>query len=459
LSYVVEQLSVHPAAGERLGGFELERPRDGEQSDLHVLRVSGRAAGREQAVRAIEIGYHDRPLQVAPVLRGAPEEGGHGTWETLVGLLGMRVETELEFQAVLDDGERVPVATLRLRRAPLRSGFEPRLQPLLLTSLGRSGSTWLMKIFASHPEIVVMRHFPYESSPAKYWMHALKVLSEPANLAQSAHPDNFHSGRGWAGNNPFFNARAIEDPERAAWLAGKHFERLARFFQETTEQWYLAVAGSQGQEAPRYFAEKHLWPNFLPVLIRELYPAAREVFLVRDFRDVACSALAAEERHEHAPFDSGRESGMSEQDYVRDVVRRMARDMRRSWETRSAGAHLIRYEDMAHSPRETLAALLAYLDLDASRETVDRVLELAAQDVPDLPGTTFEPARVEAHRTDRSPLGSIGRWRERDDAFREVLDDALGDALTAFGYEREFDGASDRAHVGSGVNPAVDSNA
>ena len=149
----------------------------------------------------------------------------------------------------------------------------------MLSSLGRSGSTWLMKMFAAHPEIVTLRRFPYESSPAKYWMHAMKVLSDPANLEQSAHPDRFHSDRWWAGSNPYFDPLAIDDPERAAWLGREHVERLARFFQETVEQWYLTVARSQEQETPRYFAEKHLWPNFLPMLIRELYPGAREVFL------------------------------------------------------------------------------------------------------------------------------------------------------------------------------------
>jgi hypothetical protein len=377
------------------------------------------------------------------------------SWEALVGLLGLRADAELELHVVLDDDERVPAATLALRRTPLRSGFEPRLEPLVLSSLGRSGSTWMMKMFASHPEIVVMRRFPYESSAGKYWMHAMKVLSDPANLAQSAHPDTFHSDRWWTGSNPYFDAPAIEDPERAAWLAGEHFERLARFFQETAEQWYLTVARTQRQASPRYFAEKHLWPNFLPMLIRELYPDAREVFLVRDFRDVACSALVADERRGYAGF--GRRPGTSEEEYVRDVVRRMATDLQRSWEARAEGAHLVRYEDLAHRPHETLAALLSYLGVDASAGTVARVLELAAQDVPDLPGTTFDAELVERHRGERSPQGSIGRWRERGEAFRALLDDALGDALAAFGYDRDS-GASDHAGAQSAAQPAVDSD-
>jgi hypothetical protein len=461
VSFVVERVS--PAAADaRLAGFEVEIPRAGGRSDLHVLRLAGWAAAHGRRAQAIEVVYHGRPIQVAPVRGARPDLAARHShldpeqdvsWEALVGLLGLRADAQLELHVVLDGDERVPAATLALRRTPLRSGFDPRLQPLVLSSLGRSGSTWMMKIFASHPEIVVMRRFPYESSAAKYWMHAMKVLSDPANLTQSAHPDTFHSDRWWAGSNPYFDAPAIDDPERAAWLAGEHSKRLARFFQETAEQWYLTVARSQQQDRPRYFAEKHLWPNFLPMLIRELYPGAREVFLVRDFRDVACSALVADERRGYAGF--GRRPGTSEAEYVQDVVRRMATDLQRSWEARSEGAHLVRYEDLAQRPHETLAALLSYLDLEASRGTVERVLELAAQDVPDLPGTTFDPELVERHRGERSPADSIGRWRERDDAFRAVLDDALGDALRAFGYGRDG-GASDRATARSAAQPAVD---
>ena len=276
-----------------------------------------------------------------------------------MGLVGLREDAELELRVVLDGDVRVPAGTLELRREPLRSGFEAQVQPLVLTSLGRSGSTWLMKMFAAHPEIVTLRRFPYESSPGKYWMHAMKVLSDPANLELSAHPDSFHSDRWWAGSNPYFDASAIDDPERAAWLGREHVERLARFFQETIEDWYLTVARSQGQEAPRYFAEKHLWPNFLPMLIRELYPGAREVFLVRDFRDVACSALAADARRGYSGF--GREPHMSQEEYVREVVHRMATDLHRSWEARAPGAHLVHYEDMARRPQETLRALLTFL--------------------------------------------------------------------------------------------------
>ena len=41
VSFTVEHVLLDPAAAERLAGFEVERPRAGEQGDLHVLRIAG----------------------------------------------------------------------------------------------------------------------------------------------------------------------------------------------------------------------------------------------------------------------------------------------------------------------------------------------------------------------------------------------------------------------------------
>ena len=64
---------------------------------------------------------------------------------------------------------------------------------------------------------------------------------------------------------------------------------------------------------------------------------------------------------------------------------------------------------------------------------MDEVVRLAAQDVPDLPGTTFDPELVRT--VPSAPEDSIGRWRERHGAFQEVLSEVLAEPLAAFGYE------------------------
>ena len=119
----------------------------------------------------------------------------------------------------------------------------------------------------------------------------LKVLAEPSNMVQSAHPDTFHNDV-WHGPQPLLRRRIADDDVHGRWFGREYVERLATFCQRSIDDWYTTVAETQGQSGARYFAEKHLWPNYIPVLMRELYPAAKEVFLVRDFRDMAHSIMA-----------------------------------------------------------------------------------------------------------------------------------------------------------------------
>ena len=44
--------------------------------------------------------------------------------------------------------------------------------------LGRSGSTLLMEALGAHPRIALYPRQPYESAPARYWAHVLRVVAE-----------------------------------------------------------------------------------------------------------------------------------------------------------------------------------------------------------------------------------------------------------------------------------------
>src|SRR5262249_45997404 len=153
-------------------------------------------------------------------------------------------------RAAFEDGSSIRFAAIRGRQASLRTDYEPALQPLLVTSLGRSGTTWLMRLLAGHPSVGVYRAYPYESRAAAYWMHALRVLSQPANYDQSAHPDRFQDNLWWVGHHPS-NLVAGGYPQVVQWLGRTYAEELAGAVQRFIDRFYGLVARAQDTPAPR----------------------------------------------------------------------------------------------------------------------------------------------------------------------------------------------------------------
>ena len=423
-------------------GFGIDAPETGRTGDVHVLHVIGWAVGRDAQARTLEILEQERIVRVAPI-RGrrrdvaaafgiAPET--ECAFEALVTLPGLRLRTTLTLRIELEDGSRVDAGTIALDREPLRSGYEPRLAPLMVTTLGRSGSTWLMQILAAHPEVVVFRRFPYESAPAKYWTHALRLASESANPVQSADVEDFHASLWWIGANPFHDERLYAQPPLGTWFAGRHVEQLAAFAQRTIDDWYGTLARVQDQPRATYFAEKHMWPGYLPVLTWELYPRAKEIFLVRDFRDMTRSIMAFDEKRGYPGF--GRPEGASDEEYLRGELRQMVDSLRRSWAERRDRACLVRYEDLARRPAETVTSMLEYLEVDSAPGAVESVLAHGAEQILSLPGSSHEPTEVAVHRTAGGLDESIDRWRrEVDESFASAADEVFGEALAEFGYE------------------------
>ena len=438
--YEVQDISLLPERGELLLGFEIDSPTAGSGHDLYVLHMIGWVVGRDSAAVSVEIVHNDRVIRTVPVRgqradlaadAGFPPETDC-VFHALVGLLGLGLEPGLSLVVVLEDGSRAPVGSIALRRQALVAEYVPRIPPLVVTTLGRSGSTWLLQMLASHPQVVVFRRFPYESTPAKYWLHALRVLCEPVNFVESQQPDTFDDPW-WVGNNPYHDDRVYEQDRLSDWFARSHVESLASSTKQTIDDWYTTLATVQAQSDVSYFAEKHVWPTYLPDLIWELYPRTKEIFLVRDFRDMAHSILAFDAQRGYAGF--GRPDGSSDEEYMRGEMRRMVDDLHRAWVARRDRAHLVRYEDLVLEPRETLTSMLGYLGLDSGPETVDQVLAHGAEQVLTLPGFSYEPSEIASHRTQEDLKATIGRWRsEGSESFRTLAEEVFGEALREFGY-------------------------
>jgi hypothetical protein len=413
---------------------KIASPITGGTSEAWAVRVNGHLLGAHQAVEAVEAVVPGRILATtlpdlpSPAVSARhPDVAGSEAcgFTLLVDTLGLPRHFEFRLRATLADGSRVKVAAIRGQRQLLIASYEPRLQPLLVTSLGRMGTTLLMQMLAAHPGVVTYDRPPYEARGGKYWLHVLKTLAAPADASKRVGaPMEFHLETLAAGGNPFYSASFAAWPEVEAWSGSDYVVDLAAFCQRSIDGWYLATARAQGQAAEplRYFAEKH-FPDGYAQLMRELYPEARELFLVRDFRDMIASMRAYNERKSFGDF--GREAAESETDWVADL-RRGVVALRDAWRERGEPGNLVRYEDLVRQPELALPPILAYLGLDATPEIVARLIAAAAPDAPALQG----------HGTAASPRASIGRWQQDlPPDLSAAVQVTFGDLLQEFGYE------------------------
>jgi hypothetical protein len=427
---VVEVLEVSSTAdtSQHLVDFALDQPTAGTIRDNFALHLNGWILGKHSQASGVQVYYQDVLIRTMRLdyprpglARSHPDFADEKTcgYNELVGVIGLNPEFKLNLRAVLEDGSSVPFTTIRARHEPIRPAFEPRLQPIMLTSLPRTGTTRIMRMLAVHPSTVVYRHFPYEYNNAEYWAHMLKVLAEPGNTVES-------SGRAfnefwWVGSNPFYDRHVDEHKDLGHWFARTYVERLASFCQQSMDDWYSMVARRQGQDEPAYFAEKHR-PGQIPTLLWELYPRAKEICLVRDPRDMVCSVFNFFGKNEGA-----RSQAESDQQAIQWMGGSML-TLYNDWQARADRSHLVRYEDSVRNPAETLTALLDYLEVDSSPAIIEEMLKAADE------GT---PQHFPQHQTSGSPEASIGRWRrDLDASLQGACEEAFAPVLAGFGYTR-----------------------
>jgi hypothetical protein len=410
---------------DRLLGFGIDRPRGRSEHSTYSLPVRGWVLGHGNPVEAVEL-VHDGTVMRTVAVAGkrddvaAAHPGVEGAERSeffaMISSLGLSPTFEVMVQAVLSDGDRLRLGVIRGRRALLRSQFEPRLVPLMLTSTGRVGSTVLMNALGAHPQIAAYPPFQKEPRVASYWMTVFTTLSEPASYVRQLAPGGpLHNGWWLGTGEPVPRASTTDEIER--WMAVEAVESLAALCQGRIEALYREIAESQGRPDAIYFAEKFR-TDAIPALMWELYPRAREVILVRDFRDVACSVLAT----------SAKRRGLAQRGDPRTVlddIQSRTGSVVKAWRERSRRAHLVRYEDLIERPLETLESLVAYLELDSASNSIEAMVRALSE----------ESAASDRHRTTDAVEASIGRWRRDLDAEQQrEFGTALREGLETFGY-------------------------
>jgi Sulfotransferase family len=429
---IVEITDVQTSAGPRqhLHGGHIDLPGAGVTSDIYSFEVAGWVLGKSAPVVSIEVLHEGRPVLEVPISVDRPDvaaafpdvaRGERAGFQASVGALSVRRQFEVLLQAKLEGGQRELFGSFRGAREELRSDYKPLVQPLMVTTLARTGSTWLTHVLSCHPQVVAFGPFKHETRVATYWATVLQELSQPNSYLSQFDPVDLNVRRWWLGDAGV-ETRVMGEPGLGAWLGLDRVRSLAATCQAQIDAFYAEHGAAD--DHIEYFVEK-CPPWQVPLdLLHELYPKAREIILVRDFRDMFCSIRSYNEKRGITGFQRG--GGETDAEYIASRVSRFAEALLKRWRSREGHAKLLRYEDLILEPTRTLTELTEYLELESAPETIDEVLDRAAR----------HEAATEVHRTTPDAKSSIGRWqRELSPELVEVCAEVLDPLLGEFGYE------------------------
>lgn len=284
----------------------------------------------------------------------------------------------------------------------------------------KSGTTWLMRLLDSHPEILCRGEGRFFD--AGWRQKNLKKTDElrpPSSLLYAMRDAEYL--RLWI--------------ERSVWgrndPAAEHLANLTRMAVD------YFLLGELAKTGKRLVGDKS--PLLTPHTMQEIstvYPEARVLHIIRDGRDAAVSAAHHARNFGRAARDR-REDDLFEEPRLRKLAADWAARVGRAVEDgpRLLGTHYaeIRYEDLLVRPEEEIQRLLEFLGADADDKSVARCVE----------GASFEKlskgrARGEEDPTSFFRKGVTGDWR---DAFTErdrgIFKEEAGNLLVKLGYERD----------------------
>jgi hypothetical protein len=310
------------------------------------------------------------------------------------------------------------------KRKQLYKEVDFDIKPLLITTLGRTGSTYLLGLLGAHPKITVYKPFQVEARYTSYWVQMFLSFSHANSWVFPVASYDVHDPVWIFGNE---NAKQLQDalyPEMFKWFDGPYIENLYRFCIQSLQEHYRRIANIQNKNETIYFAEKFL-PNAFTDAVLELLPVSKEIVLVRDFRDMFCSIRGFNKKREFLAF--GRDKFSSDEDYISKALSGSALALLQSWKKRQSQSLLIRYEELIREPETILGKIFEYLEIDGSTSTVRRAIKSAAR---------TNPKSQKQHKTTASAQDSIQRFRkEMEPELLELCNDVFREALTEFGYE------------------------
>lgn len=277
-------------------------------------------------------------------------------------------------------------------------------EPIFLVGHPRSGTTWVYDILTAHPQV---------TGVLESWIFTPSLGIARLFRPEQWQPEELGRQREVHGGRPIGLSQMVTRDELAAEVRQFTGRLMARAL----------------RPEHRFLVEKTPTPYTDVGVVREVFPGARFVHVLRDGRDVAVSLAAAARAWNPGwrMFAGGR--GLARYRGLLNAAR--------SWQatvhaTQEVGRHLgdryleVRYENLRATPYRSIQALFDFCGVPSSEDEVQRIAAV----------TDFgRHADVGEDRFRRR--GEVGGWRERFNRVdAAVFEAGSRGGLAAAGYER-----------------------
>ena len=336
-----------------------------------------------------------------------------------ISTLGLSEAFNVVVVAELENGEYIRLGQIKGARNRLSVAETSAFMPICVNGIPRSGTTFLMGLMSSHPQLVSKDAYPFEHRPAMYWVHLFQALSRPNNAVGGMWNWAFEEDKNKVGAFPYSPGMDETD----AWVANGYIDSLARFCIQSVDQTYKLIADQNNKPDAGFFLEK--FPGLKGKYISELYPSYHEVVIVRDIRDVFCSVKSFNKQRGRDDF------GVDRHDDDKSYLRSLGVLLRKMYNKRTMGCsrtryHLVKYEDLIVSPVDTVLDLYKRLGMNVGNDVVGN-LEAAL---------SSNNLNVSSHRTGAAG-NDVARWKvDLPEALNDFVFEEFGDLLNSLGYQK-----------------------
>lgn len=395
----IHSVEISNSGSREIFGIHLDAPEVGVYDDVFTLKISGWCVPRTVPPDAILIQHEDNVLatgelfprhDVAAALQSA-EYALFSGFSINLSVLGLPSRGMIKVVAKLSSGIRRIICFLEYELVMDILNDPARLRPLLVHSVGRSGSTLAMQLLQKHSQISIHDRYPFETQFAQYNLHAMRVIANcPSTHEQSAISEHVLSPTVVGFNYSFGYYEDLNDLFNEVYAPAEIIHRF-----DQIERFYRYRSASEQKDAT-YYAEKTGENPYIDAICDKI-TASRNIYLLRDPRDIMCSIISFNLKRNYRSFGANSVSSFAEHAML---INAALEALLASFVRNRSKSLLIKYEDLLGSPEDTISQIFEFLALETDDVTRKEALRL------------FEAPVAFDHATTLTPQQSVHRWTQ-----------------------------------------------